>query len=187
MARKADISKTAKALDAYQALLASQGDRAAFALLYKRWHPKLLRFAYRRSGNADQASDIMQEAALAMAKNIHRLKEPEQFSAWAYTIVRRRAAEHVSAQIKQRKLNQDIMAHRCEPITENISGDKDRDLALRQALSKLPETDRLLLTLFYVDGLTGAELSAALGVPLGTTKSRLFKARARLKQIYQTE
>ena len=60
----------------------------------------------------------------------------------------------------------------------------DDDLALRQALSQLPETDRFMLTLFYQDGFKGSEIAAALGIPLGTVKSRLFKARRDLKSIY---
>ncbi|MGB6317626.1 MAG: sigma factor-like helix-turn-helix DNA-binding protein, partial [Litorimonas sp.] len=58
------------------------------------------------------------------------------------------------------------------------------DLALRQALDGLPETDRLMLELFYVDGFRGREIADALGVPLGTVKSRLFRAREALKTHY---
>ena len=184
---KADVTDDpnikAKALDAYQALLASQGDAKAFAFLYQRWHPKLLRFAIRRTGQADLAQDVMQEAALAMAKNIHRLKEPENFSSWAYTIVRYKAADQINRVVKDRRLKDDFKDH----PTDHDLAHMDTSLSLKQALAELPETDRLMLTLFYVDGLTGAELAAALGVPLGTIKSRLFKARAALKTIYENE
>ncbi|WP_409433537.1 RNA polymerase sigma factor [Litorimonas sp. RW-G-Af-16] len=186
MASKVDsqtkAKNKAKALDAYQALLASHGDRYAFEQLYRRWHARLLRFAMRQSGDVDLAQDILQDAALAMAKNIHRLKDPEHFSAWAYTILRRRAADHIKRRIKQRKLNEDIAA-----MPPPDMSDAGEDLALRNALVHLPKNDSLLLTMFYVDGLTGAELGAALGVPIGTIKSRLFKARQRLKHIYETQ
>jgi len=58
-------------------------------------------------------------------------------------------------------------------------------MTLRQALIQLPETDRLTLALLYVDGLKGTGIAAALGVPIGTVKSRLFAARKRLKDIYE--
>lgn len=182
MAQSNPQTQISKALDAYQAACACAGDEAAFSLLYKRWHGRLLRFAYRQTGHPEAARDVMQEAALSMARNIHRLKDPELFSSWAYTIVRRRAADHIAANIKDRALKASYVPD--EAI--NMSGQTERDLALKQGLAQLPEEQRLLLTLFYVEGLTGAELSAAMGLPIGTIKSRLFAAREHLKSIYDT-
>jgi len=79
------------ALDSYQAGLARDGDVRAFDLLYRRWHPKLLRLATRLTRNPDEAQDVMQDAALTMARGIRKLKDPARFSAWACTIVRRRS------------------------------------------------------------------------------------------------
>lgn len=168
------------ALDAYQAGLAAEGDRKAFDLLYRRWHPRLLRFAYRLTRNSDEARDVMQDASLTIARDIHKLRDPEKFSAWAYTIVRRRAADHIDRSVRARNLTSEM------PEPETGIG-ADIKLSLRQALSRLPESDRLMLTLFYVDGLRGTEIAAALGIPLGTVKSRLFTARQNLKTIYETE
>jgi len=168
------------ALDAYQVGLATDGDARAFDLLYRRWHPQLLRFAYRLTNNADEARDVMQEAALTIARDIHKLRDPTRFSAWAYTIVRRRAADHIERSVRARKIASDM------PETEAPIG-TDAKLSLRQALARLPEPERLMLTLFYVDGLRGTEIAAALGIPLGTLKSRLFTARRKLKTIFETE
>jgi RNA polymerase sigma-70 factor (ECF subfamily) len=168
------------ALDAYQVGLAAEGDAQAFDLLYRRWHPQLLRFAHRLTGNADEARDVMQEAALTIARDIHKLREPERFSAWAYTIVRRRAADHIDRSVRARKIVSEV------PDLETELG-PDTKISLRQALAHLPETDRLMLTLFYVEGLRGTEIAAALGIPLGTVKSRLFTARQKLKTIYEAE
>ena len=171
------------ALDAYQAALAASGDRRAFDLLYKRWHPKLMRFALRQTGNTEAAKDVMQESAMAIAKNIHRLSDPHRFSAWAYTIVRRRAADHINRLVKDR----DKMDALSRSDVQAPAPDMDNSLSLKQVLSKMPANDRLLLTLFYVDGLKATELSAAMGIPLGTVKSRLFAARAKLKSIYDNQ
>jgi RNA polymerase sigma-70 factor (ECF subfamily) len=168
------------ALDVYQVGLAADGDARAFDLLYRRWHPQLLRFAYRLTGNPDEARDVMQEAALTIARDIHKLRDPARFSAWAYTIVRRRAADHIEISVRARKLASDMP----EP---DIQIGAEARLSLRQALARLPESDQLMLTLFYVDGLRGTEIAAALGIPLGTLKSRLFTARQKLKTIYETE
>ena len=91
------------ALDIFQVGQATAGDRRAFDLLYRRWHPRLLRLASRLTGHADQAQDVLQEAALTIARDIHKLQEPSKFSAWAYTIIRRRAADHINKAVQQRK------------------------------------------------------------------------------------
>jgi len=167
------------ALDLYQVGLAADGDVQAFDLLYRRWHPKLLRLALRLTGHTEEARDVMQDAALTIAKDIHKLRDHAQFSSWAYTIIRRRAADHIDRAVRRRASNERI-------TPTDLNPDPDEDLALRQALSQLPETERLMLTLFYVDGLKGTEMAAALGIPLGTLKSRLYTARKKLKDLYET-
>lgn len=176
-----------QALDEYQALLAIGGDKRAFTLLYKRWHARFLRFACRLSGSAEEGQDILQEAAITIAGNIHKLQDPTRFSAWAYTIIRRRAADHIKANIRRRNL-QTAFSEQAEPtrLTSNIEIQQVESLTLKQALARLPDADRTLLSLFYVDGLTGAEMAAAMDIPLGTIKSRLFKARKKLQSHTQT-
>ena len=170
-------TQLSEALDIYQVGLAMDGDRHAFDLLYRRWHPKLLKLAYRLTRHADDARDVLQDSALMMARDIHKLRDPARFSAWAYTILRRRAADHIDRAVKDRKAA-------AEQVSVTVNHDAEDAMTLRQALLQLAETDRLMLTLFYVDGLKGTEIAAALGVPIGTVKSRLFTARKNLKDIY---
>lgn len=171
-------TQLADALDAYQAGLASEGDAQAFDLLYRRWHPKLLRLAVRLTRNPDEARDVMQDAALTMARDIRKLKDPARFSAWACTIVRRRTADHIDKAVRRRMGDHDM------PM-DNFAPSPDVALSLKQALAHVPETDRLMLKLVYLDGFRGHEIAAALGIPLGTVKSRLFAARQTLKTLYQ--
>ena len=170
-------TQLSEALDIYQVGLSMDGDKRAFDLLYRRWHPKLLKLACRLMGNPDVARDVMQETALVIARDIHKLRDPARFSAWAYTILRRRAADHIHRAVKHRKAA-------AEQVSVTANHDAEDAMTLRQALLQLAETDRLMLTLFYVDGLKGTEIAAALGVPIGTVKSRLFTARKNLKDIY---
>jgi len=168
------------ALDDYQVALSIKGDRRAFALLYKRWHPKLLRLAYRLTRNKDDAQDVIQDAAITIAKNISKLQDPSKFSAWAYTIVRRRAADHIAKAVRTRNIKTRAMQRDISPHT----GILDDVLTLKQALDRLAKPDRIILELFYIDGMSGKEMAAAMGVPLGTIKSRLFAARAKLQETY---
>ncbi|GHA86859.1 RNA polymerase sigma factor SigK [Algimonas arctica] len=171
------------ALDAYQASLAADGDARAFDLLYRRWHPKLLRLAQRLTRNPDEARDVMQDAALTMARDIRKLKDPARFSAWACTIVRRRTADHIDKAVRRRAgLTGWPDAHDASGASGDVG--PESALSLKQALSRLPETERLMLNLVYLDGFRGHEIAAALGIPLGTVKSRLFAARQALKTFY---
>jgi len=169
-----------KALDDYQVALSIKGDRRVFALLYKRWHPKLLRLAYRLTRNKDDAQDVIQDAAITIAKNISKLQDPSKFSAWAYTIVRRRAADHIAKAVKTRNIKTRAMQRDTSPHTNTL----DDALTLKQALDRLAKPDRIILELFYIDGMSGKEMAAAMGVPMGTIKSRLFAARAKLQKTY---
>lgn len=165
------------ALDAYQAGLAADGDGRAFDLLYRRWHPKLLRLALRLTRNPDEARDVMQDAALTMVRDIRKLKDPARFSAWACTIVRRRTADHIDKAVRRRAGEADW------PETAHVNA-PEAALSLKQALAHLSDAERLMLKLVYLDGFRGHEIAAALGIPLGTVKSRLFKARQTLKTVY---
>jgi len=162
---------------AYLAVIASDKTspeaRDAFARLIRLWHPRLMRFAQSRV--PDMAEDVVQDAVLTMARNIGRLRTPERFGSWAFTIVARRAADGQRAAIRRRNLQDQIEVDDINsPLSETV-------IDLKRALAALPETDRRLLTLFHVQGLSLADLSAMLGVPTGTIKSRLHKARARLR------
>jgi RNA polymerase sigma-70 factor (ECF subfamily) len=181
-----DISK-AVLLDRYQTSLAIDGDRDAFERLYKRWHKRFFRVALRLMKHHEEAQDVMQDAALTLAKNIHKLDNPDRFSTWAFTIIRRRAADHIQRNIKRRETRDRVETELSSrpPVTQNTDWAAER-MDLQRALMDLPEQDRLLLTLFYIEGLTGAELSAILDIPLGTVKSRLFTARDKLKSVYDT-
>ncbi len=181
MSRKLTDIHTLEALDEYQAILAIGGDRRAFELLYKRWYPKLLRFAFRRTGEREAALDVVQNAALTIAKDIHRLSDPAAFGPWAYTIVRRRAADYVQSKIRAR----DVQAELERQPTPAAPDQDHESFALKQTLGALPEADRKLLLLFYVDGMRLREIAAGMSIPIGTVKSRLYAAREKLKAVYE--
>lgn len=173
--------KLEQALDAYQVVLARSGDRAAFNLLYRRWYPRLLRFAVRRTGNTEVALDVVQDTSLTIARNLRRLKEPELFGAWAFTILRRRIADHWRS-VKSEPFLDDAV----DPDTlPGMTGTQPRP-GLTRAIDRLPKDLRALLIGHYREGASVAELADRLGVPAGTVKSRLFRARAELRALYHS-
>ena len=173
---KKDTPQLRRALTA----LASAGDREAFECLYALNHPKFIRVAYRLCGDHEAAKDIVQDAAIIMARKIRRLKDPSAFTPWGYRIIRYRVQDHFRKTQRRgqaQPLDEDVLA-------ADNNTDLDANMSLRQSLTYLNAADRQLLLMFYVDGFTGTELAGALGIPIGTIKSRLFKIRKQLKSIY---
>ena len=110
------------ALDIFQVSQAAAGDKRAFELLYRRWHPRLLRLANRLTGHPEQARDVLQNAAMTIARDIHKLQDPSKFSAWAYTIIRRRAADFINKAVRQRELENQVS------FTQTVASEEDLSL-----------------------------------------------------------
>lgn len=182
MTRKRQTRSEGQALDDLQVSLAMAGEARAFQLLYKRWHPRLLRHARGLVGHPDEALDVMQDAAMAIARNIHRLERPESFGPWAYTIVRNRAANHIKQNQRHRSLKK--AARTVQDFDQTKAPAIERADQLRELIATLAVIDRDVLSAYYVDGMSVHEIAACLGLPPGTVKSRLHTARTHLKTAY---
>ncbi len=155
-----------------------EGRTDAFRELFERWNEPLWRHAYRLLGRDDGASDALQDAWIAIASGIGRLRDPGSFRRWAYKIVTRRAADWLGA---NRNSAESALDDEIEADTEPESAVE----ALRLALRRLPRDRRVLLTLRYLDGFELSEVAEILGVPEGTVKSRLHHARNELRAIVE--
>ncbi len=164
-----------------------EGSREAFTLLVERWQARLWRHARRLTGRDDAASDVLQDAWLAMAEGLGRLDDPAAFPRWAYTIVSRRAADWQ----RLRRRDEDVAGPRVDetelPGPDDSAADAPRDAVelLGRALRRLPGERRALLSLHHLEGFDVAEIAEILGIPAGTVKSRLHHARQQLRDIIE--
>jgi RNA polymerase sigma factor (sigma-70 family) len=165
-------------------VLSAQGhDVRAFELLAARWHPRLLRHAARLTGDADGARDVVQDAWVAIARGLGRLADSAAFGAWALRITDRRCADWIAGRQRMRQRFAPLEAAAGVPAaTEENAGDIAR---VRDAIKSLGRKERALLAMHYVDDLSLGEIAGALGVPVGTVKSRLYHARERLRVILE--
>ncbi|MXO89588.1 RNA polymerase sigma factor [Pontixanthobacter aquaemixtae] len=152
------------------------GDRRAMDRLAARWQPRLIRTASRYLGSGQDANAAVQEAWISILKGIHGLKDPARFAAWAYGILRRRCADMIRKATNRRSVQIELADGDSSEVTKPLDG-----VAIRVAFNALPADQRFAAHLFFVEGLTLAEISEAQEVPLGTAKSRLFHARRQLK------
>lgn len=156
---------------------AQQGSREAFERLLSETLPLTRRVAATVLPR-DQIDDALQESYLLVFRKLPQLKETAAFKGWFSRIVLR-----VCYDIKRKsKFNESIPEHlEAKEKTDSIVN----AIALRNALNRLPAQQRDLLVMREVLGLTYEELSFALRVPIGTVRSRLHKARGRLKQAWR--
>lgn len=176
----------ARILDEYLAARARAGDARAFSRLFERWQPRLLRHAYRLVGEAEAARDIAQDAWSDIVRGLPRLKDIAVFPAWAFRIVTRRAADHIRAVQRVRRTKNALAAASvvaavsCDGVETGADANLHRG-PLAGAIAQLPKDQRVAIGLFYLEDLGVAEISAALGVPAGTIKTRLMHARKKLR------
>jgi len=153
------------------------GRAKAMEILVSRWHRRLWQHAYRLVGDSDAAWDITQQSWLTIIKGLRKLREPAHFKAWAYRITTTKAIDWMRKK------------HRRKPLAAETIQDHQRetstDTGVRELLERLDTRKKVVLSLYYFEQLTVAEISMALKVPKGTVRSRLHNAREELRALWQ--
>lgn len=170
--------------------IAEDRSRAAFSELFRLFAPKLQSYATRQFGNEQTAMDLVQETMTNVWHKAHLFK-PDRGSpsTWIFTIARNIRFDLLR---KNKKRNNDISADDLWPILseQNDSLDNgyalDHDVLMQEISSyyaRLPDAQRVVIEKIYIEGKSQQEVSDALGVPLGTIKSRTRLALKKLKEL----
>ncbi len=170
---------------------AQRGDLRAFNQLVEAYQDTVYHTAYRILGDSDSASDTTQEAFISAYKHLKDFREGS-FRAWLMRIVTNACYDFVRAR-KRRPADslEDLLTgdDEREPpdFVDSREGPEDRAMRadmhrlLQQGISELPEDQRIVLVLADVQGFSYEEIAAATQANLGTVKSRLNRARLRLR------
>lgn len=176
-------------LDELLVLRCQDGDADALRDLVTRWQPRLGRFAWRLTAEREAARDITQDAWLAIVRGLSRLDDPARFRSWAYRVVRNKCADWTRRRVVEQRAERDVRGSGAlgsgDRLNETDSAGELR--RMREALTRLPDEQRAMLSLHYLDGMSVAEIAGVLDVPLGTVKSRMHHARNCLKQALERE
>lgn len=161
------------------------GERAAFDALIRRWSAPLQRYAMNLTRDAALADDLVQDIWLRVLRGLNRLRDAAQFRAWLFGIAHRTFADRLR---ERYALSLDVSVDLdAVAAADDGNDDEDRVRALAGGLERLPLVEREVLTLFYLEALPLADIATALGIPVGTVKSRLYRARALLRQLLNPE
>ena len=166
------------------------GDEAAFASLMGKYQEQVHAYAYRKTGDFHIAEDITQETFLEAYQNLAKLRDSAKFSTWLFAIANYLCiAWFRKNQSMSKLLRENYTVHtETDTYSLHVALENERDAAeaqrelVQKLLSKLKERDRQLIRLHYFEEMTSAEISNYLGVSQNTIKSRLQRARQRLKQ-----
>jgi RNA polymerase sigma-70 factor (ECF subfamily) len=159
---------------------ARQGKRRAVHTLYERHAPHVLSVVYRIVGDEELARDCAQETWMRAIRALPSFRGEARLSTWLHRVAvntaiqaRRREGRHAVSEVTFSE----------EIAQPNGSGDVLLAQNLRRALAGIPDRMREVLILHDVDGYTHEQIGEILGVAAGTSKSQLFKARARMREL----
>ena len=165
-------------------LRCQEGDTSAFEELVDRWQQRLWAHACRLTGDEDAAWDVLQDSWLAIIKGIGQLRDAAAFPVWAYRIVSHKYADLISKRQRQRDLAQSYTEDR-RRVQSELANSRERSDSIEQAMSRLSCRDRVILSLYYREDFSVAEIAEILDIPPGTVKSRLHHARKRISGMME--
>ena len=166
------------------------GDEDAFESLIKKYQKQVHAFAFRKVGDFQTAEDITQETFLRVYQKLSTLNDPAKFSAWLYAIVNHLCiAWHRKSLLQIRSLQEiHISEMETDAYSRYVTVEQAKTTAeaqrtfVEKLLTKLKESDREVITLHYFEEMTSSEMGKHLGVSENTVKSRLHRAKQRLKK-----
>lgn len=162
---------------------AAHGDRDAFAQLLEARLDRAFRTACAMLDNEADAHDVIQDAFIAVWRELPRLRDFARFDAWLNQIVRNRCRDVLRRRKRAREIVLDDHDSSLPDTTDAVA----ETAAMNTAIDRLPADQRQLLVLHHLHHLPVADLAAQLGVPVGTAKWRLHRARRALARALETE
>lgn len=174
------------------------GDYEAFDELVSQYERQVFNFAYRISGNHDDALDVTQEAFIRVYHSIRTFRGDSNFTTWIYRIIKnvfldmrkksksnRLVSLDESIELDENSVMRQIVDER--PTPEQIVETRERDRKLQEAVSALPDYQKIIVTLYHVQHKSYEEIADIMELPIGTVKSRLNRARLALSELLRLE
>lgn len=164
-----------------------EGDRNAFGLLVAKYQGAVYGLCYHMVGNFADAQDLAQEAFIKAYLDLARIREPARFASWLHRITVNtcnmwlRSMKRVAA-LPLESIAQVWTEHgNYSSPTEYIQAEEAR-VSIKEALASLSEKNRLVVTLYYMDGLSCGDIGDFLSLSESAVKNRLLRARKQLRE-----
>ena len=164
------------------------GDQDAFGQLVARYQDRLYGSLLRMTGSAEDAQDLTQEAFVQAYLKLNTFGGRSAFYTWLYRIAFNRSVSHSRKRRERTSLDALREAASVDPVDPAPAPDSplqecERAELLHGALARMGEEHRHVIVLREMDGFDYQQIAEVLGVPIGTVRSRLFRARLQLKEM----
>ena len=166
------------------------GDAAAFRILVEKHQKGVHALVWRKIGDFHYAEEITQDTFLRAYKKLSTLKDPNQFTGWLYVIANRLCIDWLRKQKFTVQSLEDTPVEEIDKVAyaHHISEQRQTEIVenrrevVKKLLAKLPESERTVVTLYYLGEMTTKEIGKFLGVSVDTIKTRLRRGRKRLQE-----
>lgn len=166
------------------------GDDTAFSTLVRKYQKSVHALVWRKIGDFHIAEDLTQETFLKAYQKLATLKDPQSFAGWLYVI----ATNHCKTWLRKKRLQTQPLETTSNvelekaTYSEYVINENEQTAAevhrevVKQLLAKLQESERTVITLYYLGEMTYEEISNFLGVSVNSIKNRLYRARQHLQK-----
>lgn len=165
------------------------GDRHAFDLLVLKYQSRLLSLVNRLVSNQSDALDVLQDTFVKAYRSLHTFRGESAFYTWLYRIAVNTAKNHLASKLKESKdVSVDDEATGELSVLQDLSapdeeaGAEELQRAILHAIEQLPDDLKQALTLRELEGMSYDEIALAMNCPIGTVRSRIFRARDQVVQ-----
>ena len=168
------------------------GLEGSFEELVRRYQRPISAYVYRMVGDYESALDLTQEIFIKVYNSLRRYNSEFKFSTWIYKIAHNSAVDHLrrTATREQSLIGEsqgeqfELPIESTRPSPEQESERKERRIEIESVVRSLPASYRELIALRHSQDLTYEEIVEVTGLPLGTVKNRLFRAREMMRQQF---
>ena len=172
-----------------------RGNQAAFGELVARYQDRLFNTVYRLVGSPEDAADVVQESFLSAYQSLASFKGDSQFFTWLYRIAVNAAISHKRRQRGGMKtIKTSDSSPGVEPLDQTASNQPgfsmesaEEEQRLHDALQRMSPEHRAVLVMKDMEEMKYEDMAEVLGVPIGTVRSRLHRARLELKEMLERE
>lgn len=162
-----------------------KGDEGALRQLIRAVQPKLEKTIYYTTRNRSVVKDISQECWYTIIPNLKKLEIKISFESYVMAIARRKSIDWIRTRQRQRKKSETARSElTVSSVDDQHESDSlpDKMKLVRVQIEQLPDSQKIVLKLFYLENLSLKEISDILAISEGTVKSRLFTARESIKK-----
>ncbi len=171
--------------------LAVKGDVSAFEKLIIPYEKKVYNIALGICKNEEDARDVSQEVFIKVYRKLDSFSFNSTFSTWIYTITRNTTLDYLRKESKRR--NATVSEDKIEMLEDGEKKPLDKIISdenvafLKKYMAKLNDDDRVILTFREIDGHSYEELSKVFGLKVGTVKSKIFRAKKKLRKLIEDD